>query len=267
MEHSQDTTSQSNRQRAISSAVPYPVENLDEALEAAERIVIEHGTGKPISKDDIAKTLKKGVNSLALFFSTLSQYGIFNLSHGIGYTPSDLYRKYRNPVHDGDEYKTKLQMFRNAPLYSKIVENLNNHTLPSDEKRFANLLKEPPYNVNENSAYRASKIFFENVRNLRLMDANNTFRFSLDGDTKKPIEEAKPIPVPSKKTEPIDELFTLPIPLPNRRIAYLRYPIEDLTKRDIRVIQKAIEFIASSIMDDEEEKKGGLFDDILEHAK
>jgi len=233
--------------------VPYPIDTIEEALEAAKKIVAETGTSKPISKDEISRILSKKVASLGLFYSTLVQYGIFSLVHGKGYLPSELYRKYVNPIHNDDEYKAKLLMFKSPPLYAKIIDNLNNHQLPSDEKRLANLLKQEPYNVNQNSAERAAKVLFENARDLRLLDINNTLRYNIayNQQNAQPVEkEITKSEVEKKKasTDEDDSLFELPIPLPGKkRKAYLKYPIEDLSKRDIMVIRKAIDFIESSI--------------------
>ena len=236
--------------------VPYPIETIDEVLNSAKIIVDEYGTSKPISKEEFSRTLNKKVASLSLFFSSLVQYSVFNLVHGKGYIPTDLYRRYTEPVHDNDEYKYKLEMFKSAPLYIKIVENLNGHTLPSDEKRVANLLKGDPYNVNPNSSEKAAKIFIENCRDLNLRDSMGKFKFpdlsNLNKVEKTPhlqenLNEHKPFVNIIPQNE---ELFELPIPLPNKRRAYLKYPIDNLTKKDINVITKALEFIASSLDDE-----------------
>jgi hypothetical protein len=236
--------------------VPYPVETLNEILETAKYLVDEYGSSRPISKEEISKTLKKSVNTLTLFFSTLGQYGLFTLVHGKGYLPSDLYRKYTEPIHDNDEQRAKLQMFRSVPLYAKIIEHLNGHQLPADEKRFANLLKGEPYNVNPNSSDKAAKVFFENCRDLGFRDPSGKFRFpDINGITSSSGREKVQVSEPVANTvvvqaPPQDDLFELPIPLPNRRKAYLRYPLENLTKKDINVITKALEFIASSLDDE-----------------
>jgi hypothetical protein len=189
-----------------------------------------------------------------LVYSTLVQYGIFTLVHGKGYLPTDLYRRYTQPKTDHDEERAKLEMFNSPPLYSKIIQNLNNHQLPSDEKRFANTLKDEPYNVNPNSADRAAKIFFENARNLKLLDVHNTLKFSLSSNIEK-ADFHKPPPA-AKDEKPLEEsLFELPIPLPNKRKAFLKYPLDNLTRKDITVITKALEFIASSLDDDEIKKE------------
>jgi hypothetical protein len=239
------------------TGVPYPVETIVEMIDNSKRLVDEYGSSRPISKEEISKAFGKSVNTLTLFFSTMVQYGLFNLVHGKGYLPSDLYRKYTEPVHDNDEQKAKLTMFKSAPLYAKIIENLNGHQLPADEKRFANLLKGDPYNVNPNSADKAAKVFFENCRDLNLRDTSGKFKFSESNITAlhRPKEDAsssneEPKLSTSTQASSSDELFELPIPLPNKRKAYLRYPLENLTKKDINVISKALEFIASSLDDE-----------------
>lgn len=241
------------------SGVAYPVDTIDNVLKDVQKIIDETGTAKPISKEEIAKVLAKSVNTLNLFYSVLVQYGIFTLVHGKGYLPTDLYRQYTNPTTDDGEIKAKLQMFKSAPLYSKILDNFNGHQLPSDVKRFANTLKESPYGVNENSAEKAAKVFFENCRSLNLL-VNNTLRYSTAIPSPSPLANGteKHIPPASHNKPDEDEaLFELPIPLPGKRKAYLRYPIDTLTARDINVITKALAFIKSSIgeYDEEDETK------------
>lgn len=243
-----------NKNRIIAPGVAYPVQTINDAIEDAKRIVSEVGTSKPISKEEISRILGKSVSTLSLFYSTLVQYGLFTLVHGKGYQPTELYRRYTQPGFDNAEVMAKLEMFKSPPLYAKIIEALNNHQLPSDEKRFANVLKGEPYSVSPNAADRASKIFFENARDLNLLDSQNTLKYSLESKAKGRIEIAPPlgeeVKSPAKIEIEDDGLFTLPIPLPGRRKAYLRYPLENLSRKDIIVIEKALEFIASSIDDE-----------------
>ncbi len=237
--------------------VAYPIFDIDSILETARKLVEEYGSSRPISKEEISKTLDKKINSLSLFFSTLGQYNIFSVVHGKGYLPSDIYRKYTEPVHDQDEYKAKLQMFQSAPLYAKIIDELNGHQLPADEKRFSNLLKGEPYNVNPNSSEKAAKVFFDNCRNLNLRDHTGKFKFpdiaNLTGVLPPKDQQQDPAPPPPPPGNGQDDLFELPIPLGGKRIAYLKYQLENLSKKDIRVIRKALDYLESSITDDESE--------------
>lgn len=238
----------------VTVGVPYPIETIESIIPVALQLVAENGTGKPITKEAIAKAVNKSAAGLSQYFSTFVHYGIFITVHGKGYAPTELFRRYMNPVHDGDERKYMLEMFKKPSLYAKIIEEQNGHVLPTDSRRFGNMLKDEPYNVTEYASERAARIFLENAKNLGLMDANNTFR--INGSTapspqpsKEVKEDAKPTHNP-KPPEP--ELFELPIPLSGNRRAKLFYPLENLTKKDIRVIAKALAYIASTVLDEKE---------------
>ena len=236
----------------IATGVASPVESIKTSLESIVKVFTDEGTINPISKEDISKKLGKKTATLILTFSTWGQYGIVNNVRGTGYLPSSLYTKYVEKTYDHHEREALLQMFKNPPLYAKLIENLNGQQLPSEEK-FQNILKEEPYKVNPNAAERAAKVFYENIRDLKLLDNNNRFRFSLN-DTGKESQrqpEGKPLDKPKTDTGEV-ELFELPIPLTNKKTAYLKYPRESLTIKDIAVIRKAIDFIASSIGGDDD---------------
>ncbi len=244
----------SKKNKGHGVGVAYPVETLDTMLEFTKNLVVEHGTSKTITKQDIAKALKKQINSLSLFFSTMSQYGLFSVVHGKGYLATDLYRKFTEPVQDNDEYKARLTMFQNVPLYTKIVDTLNGHQLPADEKRFANLLKGEPYNVNQNSSEKAAKIFFENCRSLNLRDNNGKFKFP-DLNTGLPQinnhNNGQQHTGHHHTAPPDSSLIKLPIHLPGEgnRVVYFEYP-KILNKRDFKVIAKALTYVASGLITD-----------------
>lgn len=139
----------------------------------------------------------------------------------------------------------------------RVTAQLNGHQLPADDKRFDNLLKSDPYNVNVNSSERAAKVFFENCRNLNLRDSSGKFKFpNLDNMSNRADKHIQQETIQRTSTpQPLEEpeLFTLPIPLGGKRKAYLKYPLEDLSKKDIRVIRKALDFIESSISTEEDD--------------
>ena len=216
-----------------------------------EKIVLDHGTNEAISRDDIAKSLDKAIATVIMKISSCVQYGMLRSQHGKGYFISDLFKKYLQPVYENDEKNVLLEMFKNPPLYAKLIDNKDNEILPTEE-RFANLLKGDPYKLNSNSSDKAARVFFENVNYLDLIDSHRRFKFHKENVRKvettfveitQPSKETSPAPKPSVE----QNLFILPIPLPNRRKAFLQYPLEDLSLKDIRVIRKAIDFIASSI--------------------
>lgn len=237
----------SNNRQPVVAGVAYPVETLDNILNTAQALVSEHGSGRPITKEEIGKSIGKSWKALSQYFSTFVQYGVFNIVHGKGYVPTDLYKRYVNWVHEGDQDKCKMEMIRKPSLYSKIFDNLTDHTLPTDSKRFAHLLKEEPYKLSEFGAVTAAKVFLDNAKNLNLLDSHNNLKAhnSENGAPKAKEEPKHDTPPLPKKEEP--ELFELPIPLGGTRKAYIRYPLSDLKKKDIKIIVKALAFIASSI--------------------
>lgn len=264
-----DNETVESAKKQITSGVAYPVEDIFTSLSTIDRIVQENGTGTVISKDDISKITNKKTNTLVLTFSTYQQYGILEKVHGKGFLPSALYKKFHEKIYDHHEREALLEMFKRPPLYAKIIDKLNNQNLPSEEK-FPALLKDEPYNVNPNSAERASRIFFENARKLNLIGYNNKFIFS---ETAKPVEEKKDEKLnkdekvnPGKIDRP--QLIDLPIHLPGEgnKVAYFQYP-KDLNKRDFKVIAKALTFVASSLIIDAENEDYEIAIKVVEENK
>ena len=239
-----NTNQESNTRRGV----PYPSESLTDCLTTIDKLIVENGTGSIITKEDISRVTGKQQNSLTLTFSTFQQYCILEKAHGKGrgFCLTSLYNKYHEKIYDHHEREALLEMFKSPPLYNKILDNLNGTILPSEEK-FHSLLKGEPYNVNPNSAEKASKFFFENARFLKIIEGNNKLNFSL-GDSKNPETIVKP---PANHPRYNDgDLFELPIPLGGSRKAYLKYPLADLKKKDIIIIAKALNFVASSLIND-----------------
>lgn len=157
-----------------------------------------------------------------------------------------------NPVHEGDEYRYMIEMFKRPTLYSKIIENQNEQIVPTDPKRFGNMLKNDPYGIAEYAAERAAKVFLENAKNLGLLDVKNTFRINgSKSHTNHAAEDTKE-EKPMQNNTPADDLFELRIPLSRGRKAKLFYPLDNLTRKDIRVIAKALAYIASTVLDEKE---------------
>lgn len=242
--------------KPVGVGVPYPFESLQESLSTVEKLVAENGTGVIITKEDVVKVTGRKLNSLVLFFSTYQQYGILAKVHGKGFLPTELFKKYHDKVYPQHEREALLEMFKSVPLYGKIIDNLNHTNLPTEEK-FPKLLKDATYGINSNSADKASKVFFENARFLKIIDSNNKLVFNNSNTTahhQETPKEKKKDPE-AKHDEEEHGLFTLPIPLDTKRKAYIQYPLNDLSKKDIRVIVKALAFIASSIIDEESESQ------------
>jgi hypothetical protein len=116
------------------------------------------------------------------------------------------------------------------------------------------------------SADRAVNVFIKNLEDLNLID-NNRFKFLLPASqVNKSIAEVKSDE--PDKTERIPginrnqdlsegDLFKLPIPLRDNPIAYLIYPKEQITKKDIGVIKLQLAVIEATLKDSDEKIEGG----------
>jgi hypothetical protein len=235
----QNEDKQDENKRA--AGVPYPVEPVLESLATIGKIVASFGSSAVISKEDISKETGKKQATLNLHYSTYQQYGILEKVHGKGFRTTSLYKKYADKVYASHEREALLQMFKNAPLYSKIIDKLNNEYLPAEEK-FAILLKGEPYNVTESAAERASKIFFDNVRALNLV-VNNKFQYSplSNGAETPPNGQAKDGHTPPPNRDPAPNTITITIPFKKKGSkAVLSLP-DDYEDADIDKIARIVQ--------------------------
>lgn len=258
-----DTVTSSNPKNkpTLIMGASFPVETIKSCIDTVKKIASHSGSGNFVSRKDVTIILGKSEGTVNLKLSTCVQYGLLLNKHGKGYLPSELFMQYIDPVYDEDRKKAMLQMFNQPALYAKIILALNSKILPNEDG-FANLLKNE-YGVNPNSSEKAAKIFFENAKMLDIVDNNNRLRvlpslsgeekskdINLSGEAKNAGEENPSPPPPLPPPPPADDLFELPIPLGGKRKAYIRYPLDDLKKKDIKIIVKALAFIASSIEDE-----------------
>jgi len=232
----------------------YPSEAINPSITLVKQIVTAKGEINPISKKDISVITEKAEATLAMKLSTCVQYGLLKLSFGKGYLPGENYHKYTYE----DQATALLRIFSSPPLYQRLIADLNGKMLPN-EKDFAQHLKNN-YSLNPNSSEKAAKIFLENARNLNLIDSNNRLKFIIkEGSAKTPEDEKPPLtPQQNQPQTPLlpgDNLFRLPIQLPGEgnRVVYFEY-LKDLTKRDFKIIAKALTFVASSIIIDESDE-------------
>ncbi len=234
----------------------YPWESIEDSIDLLRKLTDGRIIANPISKKDMSIIVGKSESTLTMKISTAVQYGLLKKVFKKGYLPGDLFDKYMNPVFDDDQKKALLHIMNSPSLYKKLIEELNGKTIPT-EAGLANHLK-GSYGLNPNSTERAAKVFFENARYLGIVDNTRRMRFIIPdahgsanpAATNKHVHEqhtGNGAPPPPPPPPPADDLFELPIPLPNKRKAYLRYPLDNLTRKDINVITKALEFIASSL--------------------
>ncbi len=237
---------------AVKNGTPnesYAFESIKDALDNMEKIVADNGTSDPISKEEISRCVGKKINTLGMYFSTWVQYGLLEVVRGKGYKPTGLFVKYNEKTYPHHEREAMLDMFKNVPLYSKIIDNLNTQILPPEEK-FQNVLKAAPYNVNPNTAKIAAKIFFENIRFLGLLERNNKFSYS-SNVARTPIsskdeENGGGKSDPTKGGNKIPEMARYEFPLTGNKKAVLEYPTADMEMDDFDIISMAIELLAKT---------------------
>lgn len=193
------------------------------------------------------------------------QYKLLELKFGVGYKPTDLFTRIFLPVNDAEKRSAVIESLKSPETYQELFKQYEFHVVPPVaglKNYFVRNLQ-----FRDDIAEKAAQIFIENLKDYDLLDARGVLTSginykpsSTNGSgsdkpaTEKPAEEIKPPPPPPDKPAPKhDDLFELPIPLPNKRKAYLHYPIDNLTSKDIKVIHKAIDFIASSLEDYEAE--------------
>lgn len=230
-----------NDENKRAAGVPYPVEPILESLSTIGKIVASFGSTAVISKEDISKETGKKQATLNLHYSTYQQYGILEKVHGKGFKTTALYKKYADKVYPTHEREALLQMFRNAPLYSKIIDNLNNEYLPAEDK-FAILLKGEPYSVTESAAERASKIFFDNVRALNLV-VNNKFQYSPqpNGAETPAAGQANPANMHSQQKDTAPNSITITIPFKNKGSKAIITLPDDYEDADIDKIARIVQ--------------------------
>jgi hypothetical protein len=254
----------------------YPSEPIMPSIALVKQVVSAKGEINPISKKDISIITEKAEATLSMKLSTCVQYGLLKLSFGKGYLPGELYHKYTYE----DQANSLLLIFGSPPLYQKLISDLNGKILPN-ERDFAMHLKNN-YGLNPNSADKAAKIFLENARNLNLIDNNNRLKYIIketntsvlsdgeqggNGNGIAQHEAASQQTNSNFSTPPNTGLFKLPIQLPgdDERVVYFEYP-KTLTKRDFKVIAKALTFVASSLIADDDNEDYELTIEVKEHG-
>lgn len=231
----------------------YPAYTLDSTISFANEIVAQRGENFLLNRKDLSILLGKSESYLNLKLSAGVQYGILINVFGKGYKISDLYQKITSPVYPKDAEQAKLIAITNPSLYKKIIDGHNGKILPNEEG-FCNLLK-TDFKLNPNSVLRATKVFFENCEDLKIIDPSKRLRYflphisnsdvnvsnghtngSADNDLKNKNEDQKKEYLKQGIENPLEIL----IPLKNGRKAFLLIP-EDYTDEELTRVSKFVE--------------------------
>jgi len=211
----------------------------------------------------IAAIHKLAAPSIKQQISSCQQYRLLEIKHGVGYKITDLFTRIYLPVNENEKRAAVIESLKSPETYQQLFRDNEFHIVPPVTGIKNHFVRN--YQIKPEIAERVAEIFLENLRDYNLIDSRGVLLSGLpvksnipNGDTENPTENKpsesiappKPPTPPAPKDE--DNLFELPIPLPNKRKAYLKYPLDNLTRKDIKVITKALEFIASSLDDEPE---------------
>lgn len=215
----------------------------------------EIATVNGLSPDSIKQHLTSG-----------QQYGLLEIKHRIGYKITDLFKRIYLPINELERKAAIVESLKTPSTYQQLFKEYEYHVVPPISGIKNHFVRH--IHLAENIAEKAAQVFIDNLRDYELLDSrgvlisgmvskqNSNETNNVKGDNGVSNDYTPPPPTtPPAYTPPPppdDGLFELPIPLPNKRKAYLKYPIDSLTKKDIKVITKALEFVASSLEDDED---------------
>jgi hypothetical protein len=201
-------------------------------------------------------------DSIKQQLTSCQQYRLLEIKFGTGYKVTDLFKKIFLPFNDTERRTAIIESLKSPETYSQLFKEYEYHILPPVSGIKNHFVRN--FGMKEDIAEKAAQIFIGNLYDNDLLDNRGVLisampikpkESDVTPDTKEQLPptlvEVLTGQVKPQVTQPVDDgLFELPIPLPNKRKAYLRYPLENLTRKDINVIAKALEFIASSLEDE-----------------
>jgi hypothetical protein len=205
--------------------------------------------------------------------TSCQQYRLLEIKFGTGYKITDLFTRIFLPVNDSEKRAAVIESLKSPDTYQHLFKEYEYHVVPPVNGIKNHFVRN--FQMKDDIAEKAAEVFIENLKDYDLLDSRgvltsampvkpsggiNTERQPDGRGGEIPKNDPPPPPPPPPSPRHDEGLFELPIPLPNKRRAYLRYPLDLLTKRDIKVIRKALDFIASSIdgaEDDEDETNKG----------
>lgn len=190
--------------------------------------------------------------------TTAQQYGLLEIKFGIGYRTTNLFTRIHLYKNDKEKRSATIEALKKPETYAGLFKEFEFHTVPLEGVR-NHLIRDHGYT--NDLAEKLAQIFIDNLKENNLLDSRGVLMSGVqfistpeeiieDPYQKPQVQETPIIPDSSGKDE--DTLFELPIPLPGKRRAFLKYPVDTITRKDIKVITKALEFIASSLEDEEE---------------
>lgn len=214
------------------------------------------------SNKAIATVHQLSPDSIKQQLTSAQQYKLLELKHGVGYKITDLFKRIFLPVDDSEKRLAVIESLKSPETYQQLFKEYEYHIVPPLNGIKNHFVRN--FHLKEDIAEKAAQIFINNLKDYNLLDNRGVL---VSGMPVKPKQQQPENEIPANSQNGVpekiivqshsdiplkvdDDLFELPIPLPNKRKAYLRYPVDSLTRKDINVINKALEFIASSLEDE-----------------
>lgn len=155
----------------------YPSKNLNDT-ENFSVSVFEKVGETALKYSDLAKHGNVAAREADSFASTANQYGWMTQVRGKGYSPNSLICKaLRTPKGDEEKNKLYLNAFMSPQIYKVIVSEWNGKKI-TEEGLIISLIRD--HEFSDPGAKIASKIFFENVKFLGLLDNDSNFNIAAD---------------------------------------------------------------------------------------
>jgi hypothetical protein len=228
-----DTSKNKEKLKSDEQYSSYPFYTIEELRFRTKQVADRFGVGTLVSRKDICTLLGKAEPTLMNYFSSNIQYKFFENVPSKGVITTELFQNTETSNSEDERKAALIVAFGNPPLYKKLIENFNNKVLPN-EIGLAELLRSKDYGIHTNTSSRAARVFFENGKALDLIDSNNRLRY-LQMKTQQSATSFQPDS--TQKSSSVITTFELPIDLTGEKVAYLKYPKNEMTIEDINMLE------------------------------
>lgn len=186
-------------------------------------------------------------DSIKQKLSTAQSYGYLELKHGVGYKLTDKFLKVYKPVNEAEKREGLIDSLRLPAFYTKLIDELNGHPLPTEQGLSARLLRS--FGIKDYAANKAAQIFLINLKENGFVTPNNILQVTSDNkvDANKGVQTQNGVSRIEKeetvlpKEQPLPSGYIeIPVPLNGGKRAYIRIP-EDYKTEDCERIAKFIE--------------------------
>lgn len=213
-----------------------------------------------VKLEDIAKITNKSAGAMSQKVGTAVQYGLLEMKSGIGYRPTELFKKISRPVSPEERHQGLIEAFKNPKLYEELITKFTGSPIPS-EIILSNIL-ERDLSIYDEAAKKAAATFLENVEDLNLRNSYDELELekkveeASQGDTE--VSKEKPKAGGDYERQSVNQsnayssegnadLLRLEVGLTNNKKAIILYPRElmpidiEIIKLQITVLEKIVE--------------------------